>query len=85
MIAQEMEFIAEVGENSIWWEVKVQVVLVCCELLRHSVRTDDELHTQQYDIIGRVIASGENIILRVLGKYPTFSLPLSPPLLLTHQ
>lgn len=43
------------------------MVLLCCELLKYSVATDEELHTQLCDIIGRVIASGENIILRILG------------------
>lgn len=76
-IAQEMDFLGEVGEGSIWWEVKMQVVRVCCALLKYAAHADEDFYAQQCDIVGRVLASGENMILRILG----ISTPSTPSFL----
>lgn len=69
LILPEIGPISEFGETAIWWEAKVQVVLLSCEVLKYSLPTDDVIHSAICDVIGRVLASGENIITRILGTF----------------
>lgn len=73
IVLSEIETISEFGETTIWWEAKVQVILLSCEILKYALITDDVIHSTMCDVIGRVIASGENIIIRILGIYYFYS------------